>query len=936
WLNVAGDNGSGESSGLIQAINDAVADGADVINNSWGSAGNRTGDPSSQPENIAAVNAANIGVIVVWAAGNSGPTPNTVGDEGADPRLISVAASSTGREFAGAVTVDSPSVTVPPTATNLLGTSIGAGATGAQYVDVGNIIAPLPAGSLTGKVCLVTRGTIARVAKSQYCHDAGAIAAVLRNNWLSAAAPDDVELDLHVIPTIQLHKAEAASLTNWLQSIGALSTTVTITVGQGLRNTTLDPADSIADFSSRGVASNIGLIKPDLSAPGVNILSSFRNINDPTQHYEFLSGTSMASPHVVGSVALLLSAHPEWYGINNYGRMLRVKSALMNTSVTAMTVSSGAAAKIEDMGAGRIALASAADTAVIFDPPSYSFGQVASGGDKVFTVTNVTNPGVPVTFTSSIVKYGNPLSNTYTLATTPGQLVIPPGGSMVYTLTLTATGLPSGDYEGQVYWTEDGGSHVNHVPYWFRRVGAAFDGAVSVTTPRDQGGKTFHGQVGSPVLTTSATLYGLAAPLVSVGTAPGEVELNASAFPLVPAKGWYLQNYTIPANTQRLVVTTGDANVADVDLYLLYDFTGTGYHFADGNPANPASDVFARSAGPTASERVDMLDNGLLSYLSGKTILIAVYNWTGSNAAFKVRAWSATPTDGSVSLSDFPASVSDGQVLTPLMTFNKPMLPGESYYGLINLGNNVNQKSIAQVLVNVDRIASEVVKTVSPAIAPTNSRATYTITIQNQEALAHAFVVTDVLPSGLTFVPGSLTGPNATYDAGLNAVIVNASMPSLVKSPNYAIADSINTPAILNESPLGGYYDLQNFTGSPPGARADDTTFVSSVGCGYDFYDSANALTSTFSYNTNGVFGPRSLLSPTPGGTPIPIPSTTSTLGFISGVWHNMSITNTAGMTDTGRFAFRLAAGTFVCPTNGLWAMEFKRLHRKSDTSSFL
>ncbi|HEY3289779.1 MAG TPA: hypothetical protein VGK87_06605, partial [Anaerolineae bacterium] len=264
------------------------------------------------------------------------------------------------------------------------------------------------------------------------------------------------------------------------------------------------------------------------------------------------------------------------------------------------------------------------------------------------------------------------------------------------------------------------------------------------------------------------------------------------------------------------------------------------------------------------------------------------------------------------------------------------MLPGESYYGLINLGDTTNQKSIAQVLVNIDRIASEVVKTVSPVLAPTGGRATYTITIQNQEALAHTFEVTDVLPAGLTFVPGSLSGPNATYDAGLNAVIVNASMPSLVKSTNYAIADSINTPAIVNDSPLGGYYDLQNYTGSPPGARADDTTFVSSVGCGYDFYDSANVLTSTFSYNTNGVFGPRSLLAPTPGGTPIPIPSTTSTLGFISGVWHDMSITNTSGMTDTGRFAFRLAAGTFVCPTNGLWAMEFKRLHRKSDTSSFL
>ena len=937
WLNVAGDNGSGETSGLIQGINDAVADGADVINNSWGG-GARTGDPATLPENVAAVNAANVGVIVVWAAGNSGPSANTVDDLGGDPRLLSVAASTAGRSFVGAVTVGSTngSVTVPPTATNLLGLSIGAGAQGAQYVDVGNIVGPLTPNSLTGKVCLVTRGTLARVQKSQYCADAGAVATVLRNNWQSAAAPDDLELDLHIIPTIQLHKAESAVLTDWLNSLGALSTTVLITVGPGLRNTTFDIADVVADFSSRGTASNIGLIKPDLIAPGVNILSSFHSVADPTRSWAFESGTSMASPHVAGSAALLLSAHPEWYSLNSYDRMLRVKSALMNTSVTSVTVSGGAPAMLEDMGAGRISLLAANDPGVIFDPPSSSFGQVAAGGATVFTVTNVTHPAVPITLTASIVKYGNPLSNTYALTATPAKLVVPAGGSMVYTLSLSTSGLPQGDYEGQVYWTQDNGPRVLHVPFWFRRVGAAFDAAVNVTTPRDQGGKTFSGLVGNAVLTTSATLYGLAAPLITQASAPGETEQNAASFPLVPAKGWYLQTYKIPANTGRLVVSTGNSSVSDVDLYLLYDFTGTGYHFADGNPANPNSDVFAASAGGTANERVDILGGpgSLLEYLGGETILIAVYNFTSAPASFKVRTWAATPTDGSVSLSGLPPALTDGQVITPLVTFNKAMTPGESYYGLVNLGDDANETALAQVLVNVDRTASEVVKTVNPAVVATGTVVTYSIAIQNQEALAHSYAVTDELPAGVTYAPGSLTGPNARYDVGLNAIIITSNMPALVKSPNYAIADSISSPSIVNDSPLGGFYSLTNF--GAPAARADNSTFFSDIACPFSLYDSTNAYTTTFSYNTNGLFGPRSGLSPNSTGTPYPIPSLAGTHGFIAGAWNDMSITNTNGMTGTGRQLFRLYFNALTCPTDFVTTMQFTRLHRKNDTGSFL
>ncbi len=763
WLTDTGE-GSGETAGLIAGIDDAVADGADVINNSWGS-DSRTGDPSSDPANVAAVNATNAGVVVVWAAGNAGPTPNTIQDEGADSRLLSVAATSTGRSYVGEVTVSSTGASVPATATNLLGMSIGAGANGARYVDVGNIQGALPAGSLTGKVCLVTRGGIARTDKSLYCAQAGAIATVLRNDWTSASAPDELDMDLHTIPTIHLKKAESKALTDWLHSLGALTTTVVITVGPGVRNTTFDPADQVADFSSRGVASSLSVLKPDVSAPGVNILSSYIDVNTPGLRWNFLGGTSMASPHVAGSAALLLSAHPEWYAKSDYSRMLTIKSALMNTSYTTLTVNGGDAATLEDMGAGRISLVEANDPGVIFDPPSYSFGKVAAGKQKAFVVTNVTSPSVPLTFTFSVQKYITDAG--YILSATPSELVVPAGGSAVYTLTLNTNGASTGDYEGQVYWTQQGGSHVLHVPYWFRLVDAVFDDSVDINTPRDQGGQDIHGSVGKAFSSTIATRYGLAAPVITPASATGETEQSPTAHLFDPAYGWYTQVYTLPANIGRFVVSTGDVNVADLDMYLFYDFSGDGYD---------VSDLFAASATSSANERIDMLNgpDTWLEFLAGQPILIAVYNFTPQLAHFNVRTWAVQPTaDGSLALSGFPSGLMLGQFVTPTLTFDKPMTPGETYYGLINFGTIVSDTVIGQVRVNINRTTSEVVKTASPTVANTGDIVTYTVVVQNQDAITHTYALTDVLPTGVSYVPGSLTGPNAAYDALSNRVSIS-------------------------------------------------------------------------------------------------------------------------------------------------------------------
>lgn len=103
-------------------------------------------------------------------------------------------------------------------------------------------------------------------------------------------------------------------------------------------------SDLIAQFSSVGPVEKTGFLKPEITAPGVNIKSSF-----PNNGYKQWNGTSMAAPHVAGAVALLKQIHPEW-------KVNEIKMALMATAKNFQNLSSLA------QGWGRIQLQKAADT----------------------------------------------------------------------------------------------------------------------------------------------------------------------------------------------------------------------------------------------------------------------------------------------------------------------------------------------------------------------------------------------------------------------------------------------------------------------------------------------------------------------------------------------------------------------------------------------
>jgi subtilisin family serine protease len=304
----------------LAAIDQAVLDGVDVINYSIGGGAATT---TVSATDIAFYNAAVAGVFVSASAGNDGPDATTL--DNASPWITTVAASTipsyegtatfadaSGAEqaFAGAtVTVTEP-VTGPAA---YAGASGVAGAETPELCIDGSLDPALVAGAIV--VC--ERGVNDRVAKSAEVLRAGGIGMVLVN-----PTANTTDLDAHSVPTVHVDAQHYDAVVAAAQVEGA-----TITLTEGNETGVTPPTPQVAGFSSRGPVEADGsdVLKPDVAAPGVAILAATNNAADAEPTWAFLSGTSMAAPHVAGLAALYFGERPD-------ATPAEVKSALMTTA----------------------------------------------------------------------------------------------------------------------------------------------------------------------------------------------------------------------------------------------------------------------------------------------------------------------------------------------------------------------------------------------------------------------------------------------------------------------------------------------------------------------------------------------------------------------------------------------------------------------------
>jgi subtilisin family serine protease len=467
WTNVAGTSATAADIQTVQALEDAVADGADVISNSWGGVANVMSE--DDPQTLAFEAAVDAGIVVVFSTGNAGPGYSTTGSP-SSPKFIEVGASTTKRAYYNTLAVTAPG-TVPAPLDSFPGNQFNdldpaafpPGPIGPlPYIPTdlqGNPDTTIPGVypgitetepySSTGWIALIPRGTFNFTVKLDNAIRHGADAVVMytdNRSWKGGFTATD-----RPIYTVMISHTIGLDAVNWWQTY---TDTARIQIGYPVSPYETETEDMIADFSSRGPWLDLD-IKPDLTAPGVNILSG-----DVDGTYSIKGGTSQAAPHVAGAAALLLQAHPDW-------TPTQVKSALMNTaSQTILNLDATTIADVMTQGAGRIDLGEAGDPGLTFDKPSHSFRMVPQDSTTSVMISATDVSGAAETYDLSVLETITDTGNV-TVSVSSAALDVAADDTATFTLTVdVGPGAAVQDLEGKVVLS--GTNHLLHIPYWLR------------------------------------------------------------------------------------------------------------------------------------------------------------------------------------------------------------------------------------------------------------------------------------------------------------------------------------------------------------------------------------------------------------------------------------------------------------------------------------
>ena len=441
------------SEDILNALDAAYADGFDIANMSLG--GNAHGIQDLLTMAVDNLDQANM--VVAVASGNSGPDLRTVESPGSAARALTAGASSVGQQMYFIVSVGASTY---QTLKGDFGSAPAGGLTAPLAVlldpasEFGGLSAAcnaLPAGSLAGKIALLSRGICDFTVKLQNVQDAGGLAALVVDR--ADGGPIVMgQNDNPVQPTIPGYMAALSERGALMASDGQSTTFPDIPTYVYASS----GDDLIADFTSAGPTDVDFRVKPDLVAPGVNVLSSVpANACATPPCFAFFNGTSMATPHLAGTAAVVRAQHPDWSAAE-------IRSAIVNTAKRNIVHDLDGVA-IEDVnivGAGRLDVKNAVDATIALDPVSVNFNAVPSGSGQSSTVNvTVRNIGAGAK-TLAFAVADSDAGVAYSVS--PASASLGAGESTVVAVTMTAgKGAPVGGQQAFLV-VNSGGTEVAH------------------------------------------------------------------------------------------------------------------------------------------------------------------------------------------------------------------------------------------------------------------------------------------------------------------------------------------------------------------------------------------------------------------------------------------------------------------------------------------
>lgn len=791
------------STATTAAIDQATADGVDVINYSIAIGQD---SPWVNSRLVAFLGAYEAGVFVAASAGNAGPGVSTT--SGNAPWITTVAATTQGRAFVNGLINMTGGDTAAPA--DIIGAGFTGGYGPAKIVyakgalkangmpDDGMCSEAFPAGTWSGQIVVCDRGGVARVVKSQNAKAGGAGGFVLANTNAQGAA---IVGDPYYLPGVNITAADAQVLKTWLASGADHMASI-----RGVTPVE-DPAaaDHMAGFSSRGPALTgiccprpdidpylelFDILKPDIGGPGVNIIAAgvADEFSTPPE-FAILSGTSMSSPHLAGSGALVKALHPTW-------SPSQIQSALILTAKNEgiLKEDGSTIAGPFDIGAGRVDLTKAGQSGFVLDVTGAEFqaADPAKGGRpstlNIATMTDAWSFGMSSWQRRLVGTASAPTTWTVTVQPVPGQAALPAGLNITVnptsftlaagagqTLSVQAdvAALPLNTWAfAQLVLTPAGGNvPAAHMPVTIRRTDKRIPPFITIYTDKTSGSdklKDLHApEITELTIDTSGLVAGVE------GTAMIPVD-PTNADPYDSPEGTFVVTRTVPADARRLIAEVTGSSANDIDMYVGRD--------ANGNGRPELTEQVCISG----RESWDELCN-IVAPPAGVWWVMLV-NFEGS----------ATPPDsvdyvtGVVPVEDAknmtvtgPARVTAYEAFDLTIDWKVPTIaPGDRWYGAIRLGTSpatrFNLGQISVDIIGIGEVATPTPTTAPPTVTPTRvvptatpTRTEPTPTVVRPTATAVTPPTAVPTPAGMCVCSIIQNGGQGVPQASIDAAVAN-------------------------------------------------------------------------------------------------------------------------------------------------------------------